>query len=103
MNRRSFIQGILSAGVAPYVVTTAGVLMPVRKLWTPFSGEFESVQILRGDGEISRISVWDGYRLIIKDFNPPRSVHIDDHFSIVIDDQGNIDLDVTPQEKPAYL
>ena len=32
MNRRSFIQSILAAGVAPYVVTTAGVLMPVRQI-----------------------------------------------------------------------
>lgn len=35
MNRRHFLQGlagILAAGVAPYVVTTAGVLMPVRKI-----------------------------------------------------------------------
>ena len=32
MNRRSFMQSILSAGVAPYVVTTASVLMPVRKI-----------------------------------------------------------------------
>ena len=38
MSRRRFLRGlagILSAGVAPYVVTTSGVLMPVRKLWTP--------------------------------------------------------------------
>lgn len=31
MNRRGFMQAILAAGVAPYVVTTAGVLMPVRR------------------------------------------------------------------------
>jgi len=30
MNRRSFMQSILAAGIAPYVCTTAGVLMPVR-------------------------------------------------------------------------
>lgn len=35
MKRRSFLKGILAAGVAPYVVTTAGVLMPVKTLWTP--------------------------------------------------------------------
>jgi len=29
MNRRGFLQAILAAGVAPFVVTTAGVLMPV--------------------------------------------------------------------------
>lgn len=35
MNRRGFMKSILAAGVAPYVVTTAGVLMPVRRLWKP--------------------------------------------------------------------
>jgi hypothetical protein len=35
MNRRGFLKGILASGVAPYVVTTAGVLMPVRKLLVP--------------------------------------------------------------------
>ena len=35
MNRRGFLSSILAAGVAPYVQTTAGVLMPVKKLWTP--------------------------------------------------------------------
>lgn len=34
MNRRGFLKAILAAGVAPYVVTTAGVLMPVRKIAT---------------------------------------------------------------------
>ena len=32
MNRRGFLKSILAAGVAPYVVTTAGVLMPVRQI-----------------------------------------------------------------------
>ena len=35
MNRRGFLGAILATGVAPYVVTAAGVLMPVRALWTP--------------------------------------------------------------------
>ena len=38
MNRRGFLRGmtaILASRVAPYVSTAAGVLMPVRKLWTP--------------------------------------------------------------------
>lgn len=34
MNRRGFMKAILAAGVAPYVVTSAGVLMPVRKIKT---------------------------------------------------------------------
>lgn len=32
MNRRGFLKGILAAGVAPYVVTTAGALMPAKKI-----------------------------------------------------------------------
>lgn len=35
MNRRSFVQSIPAAGVAPWVTTTAGVLMPVRALSVP--------------------------------------------------------------------
>ena len=35
MNRRGFLRSILAAGVAPYVVTTAGVLMPVHALYVP--------------------------------------------------------------------
>jgi len=35
MKRRSFLAGILAAGVAPHVVTKAGVLMPVLNIWTP--------------------------------------------------------------------
>jgi len=35
MNRRSFMQSILAAGVAPYVCTTAGVLMPGRGIFVP--------------------------------------------------------------------
>src|SRR5580692_1685870 len=34
MNRRGFLQAVLAAGVAPYVVTTSGILMPVRKVWS---------------------------------------------------------------------
>ena len=35
MNRRGFLAGILASGVAPWVVTKAGVLMPVKKIVTP--------------------------------------------------------------------
>lgn len=34
MNRRGFLKSILAAGVAPYVVTASGVLMPVKKVVT---------------------------------------------------------------------
>lgn len=42
MNRRGFIQAILAAGVAPYVVTTSGILMPIRKLVVPTVEAFMS-------------------------------------------------------------
>ena len=35
MNRRGFLAGILASGVAPYVSTMAGVLMPVRSIVAP--------------------------------------------------------------------
>ena len=41
MNRRSFLQGILAAGVAPWIITTPGILMPVKKIVT-----FESIHPL---------------------------------------------------------
>lgn len=35
VDRRNFMKGILAAGVAPYVITTPGLLMPVRQIWMP--------------------------------------------------------------------
>lgn len=32
MNRRAFLQSILATAVSPWVCTTAGVLMPVRRI-----------------------------------------------------------------------
>ena len=34
MNRRSFLQSCLAVSIAPYVITTSGLLMPLRKVWT---------------------------------------------------------------------
>ena len=34
MNRRGFLSSILASGIAPYVITASGVLMPVRKIIT---------------------------------------------------------------------
>lgn len=31
MNRRGFLQAVLASSIAPYVITTAGVLMPTRQ------------------------------------------------------------------------
>ena len=51
MNRRGFLAGILASGVAPYVVTTAGLLMRIRpieifpsKIWIPneYSYDFDT-------------------------------------------------------------
>lgn len=51
MNRRSFLQSILAAGVAPWVMSNGvagGVLMPVRKIVLP--SLMQSVAInLRGE------------------------------------------------------
>ena len=35
MNRRNFLQGCLASATAPYVITTAGLLMPVKTLALP--------------------------------------------------------------------
>lgn len=35
MNRRGFLKSILAAGIAPYVITTSGLLMPVRAIAMP--------------------------------------------------------------------
>ena len=35
MTRRGFLQGMLAIGVAPAIITTPGLLMPVKKLWAP--------------------------------------------------------------------
>lgn len=51
MNRRSFMKSILAAGVAPYVCTSAGVLMPVRSLWEP--PVLSSEWYLEGEGKIA--------------------------------------------------
>ena len=37
MNRRGFLQAILASGVAPYICTAAGVLMPVKTIVDPFA------------------------------------------------------------------
>ncbi len=41
IDRRSFLKGmagILAASAAPAVITTPGLLMPVKKLWVPSNG-----------------------------------------------------------------
>ena len=72
MNRRGFLQACLASATAPYVVTTAGVLMPVRNIivadpvvvfpgeeglfvycWVPTSKVFS---FLRAGWEYERIS-----------------------------------------------
>ena len=47
MNRRGFLQACLAAATAPYVITSAGVLMPVRKIFVP-EVQGPAVQLMRG-------------------------------------------------------
>lgn len=35
MNRRGFLKSMLAAGAGAAIITTPGLLMPVRKIWTP--------------------------------------------------------------------
>lgn len=56
MNRRGFLRTILASGVAPYVCTAAGVLMPVKKLVVPVGFTLEelkrSVFVQRNPGDL---------------------------------------------------
>lgn len=47
MKRRGFLQACLAAATAPYVVTTAGVLMPVRKVIPVLDSSFTVDEIRR--------------------------------------------------------
>lgn len=57
MNRRGFLKSILASGVAPYVVTTAGVLMPVRALAVPWEHTIvvpdEAVVVMPSGNEVA--------------------------------------------------
>lgn len=60
MNRRGFLQACLASATAPYVVTTAGVLMPVRKLLRPDLTEASLEAMII---EISRMTDARGLRI----------------------------------------
>lgn len=63
MNRRGLMSGILAAGIAPYVVK-AGILMPVRQIWTPVDN------LARSQLMLDKIVVFDEYtRMQILAFN----------------------------------
>lgn len=49
MNRRGFLKAILAAGVAPYVSTAAGVLMPIRQrtIWLWGDGIHDDTEALQ--------------------------------------------------------
>lgn len=69
MNRRGFLRGMLAAATAPFVVTSAGVLMPVRKIWTPFDYDVEvlplTVHDLRARAMAELVEWWrnEEYRI----------------------------------------
>ena len=65
MDRRGFLKAILAAGVAPYVITTAGVLMPVKKLAIVENPLFK--------GELG---TWTGVTLRIDYMLPLRSIGV---------------------------
>lgn len=55
MNRRTFIGSILATGVAPYIVTTSGLLMPIKALAVPTVRGFEYLRLdPNEDGTILR-------------------------------------------------
>ncbi len=75
MNRRTFLTGmagILAAGTAPWVVTKAGVLMPVRNILVPETWKSEVLALLyHGDGSCTyTFGNWT------RDY-PPHNVKID--------------------------
>ena len=46
MNRRGFLSSILAAGIAPAAIGS-GVLMPVRKIWTPENNLLKAEMIIQ--------------------------------------------------------
>lgn len=66
MNRRHFMQSILAAGVAPWVVTTAGVLMPVRKIVESAVAKWKHVVVGYGPHEVVLPASYIGKQYIIK-------------------------------------
>lgn len=50
MNRRGFLQGIASVVAAPAVITTPGLLMPLRGLVMPRPDAFGYSHLSLGDG-----------------------------------------------------
>lgn len=67
MNRRGFLQAILASATAPYVITTAGVLMPVKKIFVPSLTEASLEALLI---EISKITDSRGVRIAVN----PRTI-----------------------------
>lgn len=61
MNRRGFLQAVLASGVAPYVCTAAGVLMPVKPIANPFVGL---------DKKLSELRLWAAEQQILQSLYP---------------------------------
>lgn len=66
MNRRGFLQTCLASSIAPYVITTAGVLMPVRKIWTAESAGVSLV----ADIDWFNGNVWNGAEWVFHEGGP---------------------------------
>lgn len=90
MNRRNFLTGVAAAVAAPYVITTPGLLMPVRRIWTPRlwpapSGHYLMFYGGQAHGELRRIVNYqpDNGTMTIDSTMPP---HDGDRYLIALED-----------------
>lgn len=72
MNRRGFLASILAAGVAPAIVGS-GILMPIRKLWTPDQQVGIDLAPYGDDCVIAISEVWMG-NTRVQYWSPPRQM-----------------------------
>ena len=77
MNRRSFLQSILAAGVAPAVIGS-GILMPVRQIqrvpaW--FRGEPQFLDNVCGFGLSAHDDLIDSWSYFLRVYGPDEHLH----------------------------
>lgn len=76
MKRRSFLAGILAAGMAPAAVGS-GILMPVRKVWVPPAPKvFSGIDLGFDDRGI--LTLYDGAGNLLTTMELPSVVRIGD-------------------------